>query len=223
MSFPRITAAAVILAASVALSREVGAVAGGTHKSLGGETFVVDPGHGTRYPNGTALNVGAVGPGGVEERRVTLTIGEDLAALLRAAGARVILTRSYAQPYRVATDIVGDNRARAALANQVRATAFIALHADASLDSAAHGISVFWLHANSVPLANAIRAQLAPLHLGLAAFHARSLAVTRVATVPAVLVELGFITNPRDEGLLQTSAFQKREAQALFTAIAQTF
>jgi N-acetylmuramoyl-L-alanine amidase len=190
---------------------------------LAGETFVVDPGHGVRTPDGSPLNVGAVGPGGIGEATVVLAIGEKLAHLLRDAGATVVLTRSYAKPYRTGTVIRVDNRARAKLANELHATAFIALHADASLSPASHGTSVFWLKPNSVALANAVRAQLAPLGLGESAFHARDLAVTSEAVVPAVLVETGFITNPREEHLLVTPSFQEREARALFAAIVDVF
>jgi N-acetylmuramoyl-L-alanine amidase len=204
-------------AAQPATARPAGAPA------LRGATFVVDPGHGTRYPDGSSLNVGAVGPHGVEEQKVTLAVGEDLAALLRAAGARVVLTRSYAAPYRTGTDKRLDNRARAALANRLGATAFIAIHADSSLDPAAHGTSVFWLRPNSVALADAVRARLTPLGLGESQFHARDLAVTNEARVPAVLVELGFVSNPREERLLATPAFQRREAAALFAACTDTF
>jgi len=195
----------------------------GVRMSLSGDVFVVDPGHGTRYPDGRALNVGAVGPSGIEEREVTLSVAEDLAALLRAAGARVVLTRSRATPYRTGTVLRLDNRARAALANRLRATAFVSIHADASLDRSARGTSVFWLRPNSVTLASAVRARLAPLGLGEAAFHPRDLAVTNEARVPAVLVELGFISNPVQERLLATPSFQRREAQALFAAVVQSF
>jgi len=191
--------------------------------SLRGDVFVVDPGHGTRYPDGSALNVGAVGPGGLQEQIVVLEVGEDLAALLRAAGAKAVLTRSHAAPYRIATDKRLDNRARAALANRLHATAFVAIHADSSLDARSHGTSVFWLRPNSVVLAGAVRARLAALGLGQAAFYERDLAVTREARVPAVLVELGFVSNPREARLLGDPSFQKREAQALFNAIADVF
>jgi N-acetylmuramoyl-L-alanine amidase len=197
--------------------------AGASIGSLHGTTFVIDPGHGTRFPDGSALNVGAVGPGGVQEQNVVLEVSELLAALLRAADAKVVLTRSHATPYRTGTDKRLDNRARAALANRIGATAFLAVHADASLDPQAHGTSVFWLRPNSVAFANAIRARLAPLGLGEAAFRARDLAVTNEARVPAALVELGFVSNPREERLLATPAFQQREARALYAAIVDTF
>jgi len=197
------------------------ACAAPAHPPFGGKTFVVDPGHGVRYPDGSPLNVGAVGPDGIQEAKVTLAVGEDLAVLLRRQCATVVLTRSYAQPYRVATDKRKDNRARAALANKLGAAAFMAIHADSSLSPDARGTSVFWLKPNSARLANAVRKELAPLGLGESAFHARDLAVTNEATVPAVLVEIGFISNPTQERLLATAAFQHRLANALYDALAE--
>ena len=190
---------------------------------LRNRTFVVDPGHGTRYPDGSPLNVGAVGRDGVRENVVTLAVGEDLARLLRAAGARVVLTRSYAHPYRTATVLRLDNRARAALANRLGATAFVALHADASTNSAQGGTSVFWLRPNSVALANAMRRRLRELGLGESEFRARDLAVTSEARVPAVLVELGFVSNPVQERLLATPAFQERAARAVYAALVDVY
>jgi N-acetylmuramoyl-L-alanine amidase len=207
--------ASVLLLACVATSSAA--------PSLHGKLFVVDPGHGTKYPDGSALNVGAVGPTGVQEQVVVLDVSEDLAKLLRTAGATVVLTRSHAKPYRIATDKRLDNRARAALANRLGATAFVAIHADSSLDPHAHGTSVFWLKPNSIALAKAVRARLAPLGLGESAFYARDLAVTNEARVPAVLVELGFVSNPVESRKLGDPAFQMREAQALLGAIEDTF
>lgn len=191
--------------------------------SLGGDTFVLDPGHGARFPDGSPLNVGAVGPHGVQEQVVTLDVAEDLAALLRTSGARVVLTRSRAHPFRVGTVKRLENRSRAALANALHATAFVAIHADGSTSPAERGTSVFWLRPNSVSLANAMRAHLATLGLGESQFRARDLAVTNEARVPAVLVELGFVSNPEQERLLGTPSFQRREARALFDALASTF
>jgi len=190
---------------------------------LHGRLFVLDPGHGVRTPDGAPLNVGAVGPDGVQEQHVALLVADDLAHLLRERGARVVLTRTDAHPFRIATDRRRDNRARAALANRLGATAFIAIHCDSSLDRAQRGTSVFWLRPNSLALARAVRAALAPLALGESQFHPRDLAVTNEARVPAVLVELGFVSNPTQEHLLASPPFQQREAAALFGAIEAVF
>jgi len=211
----RIAAAVVVLA--------LGAGASSAVRALTGRTFVVDPGHGTRFPGGAPLNVGAVGPHGVGEAVVTLAVAEDLAALLRAQGARVELTRTAARPYRTGTVLRLDNRARAALANRIGATAFVAIHADASTAPSARGTSVFWLRPNSEPLARAMRRSLATLGMGEAAYRARDLAVTNEARVPAVLVELGFVSNPEQERALATPSYQHRAAQALDAALLETF
>jgi N-acetylmuramoyl-L-alanine amidase len=199
------------------------AIANAYGSSLAGETFVLDAGHGTRHADGTPLNVGAVGPDGIEEAAVTLAVAEDLRALVERSGGKVVLTRSHAKPYRTAYDIPHDNHARAALANRIGATAFVAIHADSSTSSDSHGTSVFWLRPNSVPLANAMRAELATLQLGESEFRPRHLAVTDEARVPAVLVELGFVSNRTQERLLATPAFQAREAGALYRALVKTF
>ncbi|HXP94583.1 MAG TPA: N-acetylmuramoyl-L-alanine amidase [Candidatus Binatia bacterium] len=190
---------------------------------LAGTLFVVDPGHGVRYPDGSPLNPGAVAPNGVQEQQITLRIGELLAARLRADGAHVVLTRSAAHPYRTATDARQDNHARAALANRLGATAFIAIHCDASTDPSKRGTSVFWLKSNSVAFANNLRRALAPLDLGESEFRPRHLAVTDEARVPAVLVELGFITNMPQQRLLLDRSFETREVSSLESAIVATF
>jgi N-acetylmuramoyl-L-alanine amidase len=68
-----------------------------------------------------------------------------------------------------------------------------------------------------------MRRNLDALGLGESEFRVRDLAVTSEARVPAVLVELGFVSNPVQERLLATPAFQDREAHALYDALAETF
>jgi N-acetylmuramoyl-L-alanine amidase len=212
------TVAAVVAASFFACAPPARAAA-----PLAGDLFVIDPGHGARFANGAALNVGAVGPHGVQEQVVTLDVAEDLARLLRAAGARVILTRSHAHPFRTAGERNADNRSRAALANRLHATAIVAIHADSSLDPAQHGTSVFWLKPNSAPLAAAMRRALRTLGFGESEYRVRELAITRIAIVPAVLIELGFVSNPSEERALATPAVQERAARALFGALRETF
>jgi N-acetylmuramoyl-L-alanine amidase len=218
--FPRRLIAALAAAALLALD-STNAVAGETR--LHGRLFVLDPGHGVRTPDGAPLNVGAVGPDGVQEQQVALLVADDLAHLLREEGARVVMTRTDAHPFRIATDRRRDNRARAALANRLGADAFIAIHCDSSLDPAMRGTSIFWLRPNSAVLARAVRASLRPLGLGESQFHTRDLAVTSEARVPAILVELGFLSNLVQEHLLATPSFRQREAEALSAAINKVF
>jgi len=214
------------LALSLSLSLAfvaLGAAPAAAKRLLAGRTFVIDPGHGTKTPDGSLLNVGAVGWHGIREEDVVLAVGEDLATMLRRDGATVVLTRSYRQPYRTGSVLRLDNRARAALANRIHATAFVALHADANHSGHAGGTSVFWLRPNSVALANVIRENLRSLGFGESEFRRRDLAVTNEARVPAVLVELGFVTNPGQARLLADHAFQRRAAVALDAALREAY
>ena len=48
-----------------------------------------------------------------------------------------------------------------------------------------------------------------------------NLVVLRAINVPSVLVELGFLSNPEDEKLLASPAFQRQSASAIANAIQQ--
>ncbi len=199
------------------------ALSGAQAAWLSGRMFVIDPGHGVLRPGGAPLNVGAVSPDGLSEAAVNLRVGEKIAALLRAEGARVVLTRSFLEPFRVGTNVRRDNRARAALANRLGATAFVAIHCDSSTDRSRRGYSVFWLHRNSEALAQNMRAALSALRLGESQFRQRDLTVTSEARIPAVLVELGFISNPAQAARLLSPTFEELEARAILMAVKKTF
>ncbi|MEX2270348.1 MAG: N-acetylmuramoyl-L-alanine amidase [Vicinamibacterales bacterium] len=100
--------------------------------SVGGiRTIVVDPGHGGDDP-------GARGPGGIDEKSITLAIGHRLKAALEARlGVRVLLTRDGDRAMRIDE--------RTALANNNKADLFISLHANATVTSAPAGAAVFTL------------------------------------------------------------------------------
>ena len=103
----------------------------------------IDPGHGTLPAVGRQVE--PIGPGAAEtktkdgggtsgEAAVALDLARRTAALLRARGYRVLLTRGTA-PYR------GGNRDRAELCNRAGAALMLRIHADGSTDVGAHGVS----------------------------------------------------------------------------------
>jgi N-acetylmuramoyl-L-alanine amidase len=210
-------------------------------------TIVIDPGHG-------GDEAGARGPGGTEEKTVTLAVARRLKALVEnRLGLRVILTRD-----RDATVRLDE---RAAVANNNKADLFLSLHANASPQTAVSGAEVFSLsieeYGEEAELA-ASEPQALPVfgggtrpidvilwdmaqvqHMGrsgaLAAIveaelrtrvpmSARALqqAPLRVlvgANMPAVLVEMGFLSNPQQERQLASDTFQVNVAQALLDSI----
>lgn len=93
--------------------------------------IVLDPGHGGRDP-------GAIGPGGIKEKDVVLSIAKRLAKKLkRKMGVEVILTRT--------DDSYIPLEDRTAIANAHDADLFISLHTNASHNRRARGIETYYL------------------------------------------------------------------------------
>ena len=195
---------------------------------------VVDPGHDAR-PN---VAREPVGPGsrtlklkdgggargvvtGTREAVVNLRVSLELAAMLRRAGVRVVLTRR-----RTAGVSLG-NVARARIANRVRASLFLRVHADGSVRPSDRGTSVLYpayrrgwtddIHAASRRAATAAQRELVRAlgsrDRGVAA--RSDLTGFNWADVAAILAEVGFLTNPREDRLLATSAYRRRAALGL--------
>ncbi len=93
--------------------------------------IVIDPGHGGKDP-------GATGPGGIHEKNIVLAIAKDLDAILkREPHVHPEMTRS--------GDYFVTLRGRLQKARKGRADLFMAIHADAYINSYAHGASVYAL------------------------------------------------------------------------------
>lgn len=94
--------------------------------------IVVDAGHGGKDP-------GALGPGSLQEKDVTLAIAKKLAAQLRAdLDCEVLLTRE--------KDVYLELRERTAYANEVNADLFLSIHANASPNKKTSGTETFFLN-----------------------------------------------------------------------------
>ena len=107
---------------------------------------VLDPGHGGADP-------GAIGPGGTQEKRITLPLALELKRLLEGGGrCRVLLTRS--------RDVFVPLARRVALAREREAALLLSLHADAmpaGQGAALRGASVYTLAETATdPLAAAL-------------------------------------------------------------------
>ena len=218
-------------------------------------TIVLDPGHG-------GTETGAVGPGGVQEKDVTLQIARRLAAAIpKVVSSRIVLTRD--------SDSAISLDDRTSLANHEKANLFLSLHANSSRAPGAHGSETYYLSLESsdrlaqevarrenetppdvpgaVPqnadldfilwdlaqsahlnessrLAEAIQTHLNVVskteNRGIKQAPFRVLAG---ATMPAVLVEVGFISHPEEEKQLRSATFQESVADAIAKAVGEFF
>lgn len=177
--------------------------------TLDGLTIVIDPGHGGN-------DGGTVGARDTEEKDLTLKTAETLTHHLRSAGAEVVLTRQ--------SDVYVDLRKRVSTGHQVAADAFISLHYDATNDSSVSGFTTYYLHDYQEPLAEFINAGLGKkIELRDRGAQPGNYLVLRENRQPAVLVELGFLSNYNDERIVSTGKFRDQAALGLYNGIIQYF
>lgn len=170
---------------------------------LRGRRIVVDPGH---------PPAGATGPTGLREAEANLAVALQLARLLEADGADVVLTRR--------TDTALDLGSRLRLADSVDAEVLVSIHNNALPDGVNpftnNGTSVFYNHPHSLPLADALQAALVR-NLGLRDLGVArgDLALTRATWMPAVLTEGLFMMLPEQEAALRSPSGQQAYARAV--------
>jgi N-acetylmuramoyl-L-alanine amidase len=205
-------------------------------ESLAAALICLDPGHATvpemarrREPIGPGSRELKVvdGGGAAGEAPVALAIARRTRALLLARGFRVAMTRDRGL-------VRGGNRERAAFCNARGAALMIRIHADGSESPSSHGVSTLvpalrrgWT--DDIYGASRRAGRLAQAEL-VRATGARDLGVVERsdligfnwADVPVVLVEAGFMTNPRERRLLESAGYQAKVAGAL-AAAAQRF
>ena len=193
----------------------------------------LDPGHGTDPAIGTQSEPIGPGssirkvkdPGGAPgEAAVVLAIARATRNQLQQRGFRVAMTRN-GPGYR------GGNVERAQFCNARRAALMLRIHADGSNDTRLRGVATLYparrpgwtndVYAPSLRAARAVqravvRATGAP-DLGLR--RRSDLTGFNWADVPAILVETGFMTNPRDRRLLRSPAYRLRVARGLAAGV----
>ena len=187
---------------------------------LAGRKIVLDPGHGSMSSTGY-FDTGATGPAGTKESVVNLSIALKAKALLEAEGAHVIMTRS--------DETSKDNpdlTKRAQIANSSGADLFVAIHQNATDSQPATGGTdvQYWFDGSRVFATLVQKHLVAALGRSDRGVQKSSLyLVSHIDTMPAVLVECAFISNPDEERLLRADSFQQKAAQGIADAIIEYF
>jgi N-acetylmuramoyl-L-alanine amidase len=163
----------------------------------------LDPGHGGRDP-------GAPGRSGAAEKHVNLTIALLTADILRSRGVRVILTRT--------DDSFVELNDRPAIASRERADLLVSIHADASSNPSADGFTAYVSRSasgRSVSAAQAILYHMAASGSSNRGMRRADYRVLVRSACPAVLVELGYLSNQYEAMRLAEPAYQGQLAQAI--------
>lgn len=180
----------------------------------------IDQGH-----NPTSYHNSGSSGNGLYEEDITFTVGRRLAGLL-ALDERFDVRLSRPTPTTVlGTNNDGSLEARVQGAKDFEADFFISLHVNAYTESSAHGIEVHTAEASGTSyefgsyLLDGIVDSTNLRNRGMK--QSPNLHVLKNATMPAALVEMGFISNPNDAALLDESP--ELFAQGLYDGILNYF
>ena len=168
-------------------------------------TVVIDAGHGGHDRGGI--------PGqSVAEKEMTLDVAQRLRNVLAASGYRVVMTRD--------SDVFVPLGTRVAIANSYGNAIFVCIHFNATKRAGASGIETYFYSRDSLPLASAIHYFVtggAPsANRGV---RRRGYYVLRRTSVPAVLVECGFLTNPTEAAYAQSASYRQKLAEEIAAGV----
>lgn len=166
---------------------------------LAGKVIILDPGHG-------GADAGAISPNGLREKELNLAVAVRLKQKLEDLGAEVLLTRE-------------DDRYlwlydRVAIANRTGGAVLLSIHANNHDNRKIHGLEI-WHHPDrnesailAQALAEAVLARTKQHFRGI--MSSKDFVIPREAQMPAVIFEMGFVSNRDEEKLLITEEFQDK-------------
>ncbi len=189
---------------------------GSSGPALLGKRIVIDPGHG-------GADRGVV-VGGYAEADLAFDLAARLEGRLAAAGMRVFLTRG------PASGQVSD-RERVALANELGADLFISLHVDGYKNPEAEGVATYHFGTTS-GVSSTVGERLAGLvqreivaRTGMrdCKIHGKVWDLLRLTRMPAVRVEVGYLTSPADRARLIDPQFRELVIESIMAAVQRMY
>ena len=186
----------------------------GAGPSLAGKTVVLDPGHGGS-DTGWAI-------GDLTERDIVADLAAQVEGRLKAVGVNAHLTHRH--------DESPDEAARARFANVQNADLLVSLHCDGHVTPSPHGVASYYFGTYSTSsvvgerFADLVQREVvARTDLLDCRSHPKSWPLLRATRMPAVRLELGYLTNPHDAKALASSEFRSVVAEAVLAAVQRIF
>ena len=213
----------------------------GERLPLAGKTICVDPGHQSQMlkikvpiapgqekmmPN---FNIGTAGVESLTfEYAIALETAYELEKGLKALGAQVVLTRD-------SNDMMVGNLERTRIAQEAGADITLSLHCDGNEDETIHGLSVLYpgnkyIEDSDLLEKSRVLSQAVLKHViketearnrGLSARN--DLIVFNYSKNPCTLIELGFLTNPREDSLLNSQEYRSRLVEGIIKGVIEYF
>ncbi len=168
-------------------------------------TVVVDAGHGGFDRGGRSVS-------GAPEKTLAVDTARRLAKVLRSKGFRVIETRT--------RDVFVPLGSRTATSNAVGDSIFVSIHYNWAPRRGARGIEIYYFSPRSWRLAsNILKEAIRAYPTETRGVKRNNYYVLRTNRRPAVLCELGFVSNAQDNRYLQNGTYRQRIAERVADGI----
>lgn len=182
--------------------------------------ITLDPGHGGSDP-------GAIGASGLKEKQITLEISMRVKELLEKEGAKVYMTRTTDKDvYAPNASDRAELQARVNVAEKYNSDLFLSLHINSSVNKSVGGFSSYYYPKtdNDLKIAKTIQDKFAK-NFGVDNLGVRqaNFYVVKRCSMPATLLEMCFISNPKEEKLMKSKWFQKKTARLIVEGVKNYF
>ena len=178
--------------------------------------------------------IGAIGKSGVTENTINLSISKKLEALLKQNGAKVILTRSDengiydSDKKTIKQKYLSDKKNRIEIINNSNADIFVSIHLNIIPQEKYSGWQTFFRtnDEKSEKLAKAIQEGLNKsinLENNRKSLAIKDIYIVEKTTIPVSIVECGFLSNEKEEKLLQEEEYQDKLAWGIYLGINEYF
>lgn len=194
----------------------------GASSSPASTVIVLDAGHG-------GVDLGVIGTdSGVAEKEINLIIVKKLEKKLKEHNIQVVLTRKDSEGlYKDKTPgfKLRDMKERKRIIESANARLVVSVHCNKFPRQDVRGAQVFYepTSPQSIIFAKCIQANLNVLNREYVGrsyqSHAGDYYILKCSPYPSVIVECGFLSNPQDDKLLNTSAYQDKITYAIFSGI----
>lgn len=180
---------------------------------------VIDAGHGSQDRGAVGSLDGQV----IKEDDITLAIARKVNAILRSNGVETIMTRE--------SDLCTTLTARSNIANQAQAALFLSIHINSYEESGPNGTEVYYAASNNSAnfgttsrqfAQNVLNGMLKYMGSKSRGVKTAEHVVTRTSYMPAVLAEVGFISNPDELRKMLSEDYQNKAAQGIAEGIMNT-
>ncbi len=181
--------------------------------------IIIDPGHGGSDPGAISVSMK------MREKDINLEVAREAKRLLESAGFRVSMTRT--------DDTSISIQDRAEVANQLQADLFISIHSNSAPRADLKGVETLYFPSEKQPMDFRNNKFLAEIFqnemvrvLGAEShrINAREkLVVLRETRMPAIITEIGFLSNVEEERLLATSEYKQRAAEGVLRSVIRYF